>query len=118
MQYQQALKILQDTLGEDHPSLAYPLVGLTRIHLEQREPGMARECAERAISILTANGTTHEKLAEAQFLLARTLWHEPTRRAQARALATQARDDFAASGRARKDELTEAEQWLAEHQVR
>ncbi len=113
--HQDALATWEQALGTDHPKLAYPLVGLTQIALDQRNFHSARAHAERAVSIREAGEVASDLLAETRFVLARALWSDRAERARAHALARQARDTFAEHGHGREHDLAGVDSWLTEH---
>jgi hypothetical protein len=75
--------------------------------------------ARRAVTVRERSGVASERLAEARFMLARALWDAPAAgrrdRAQAIALAEQARDAWRTAGAGWIDELATVERWLDEH---
>jgi hypothetical protein len=52
-----------------------------------------------------------------RFALARALWTTGSDRKRALTLAADARDDFAAVGAGRKDDLERLDEWLAGHRL-
>ncbi|MEX1368416.1 MAG: serine/threonine-protein kinase [Nannocystaceae bacterium] len=117
--YGRALEIEEKALGVDHPLVAFSLVGLANVALKMGKPVLAREHAERAVSIRDEGKVPPEELAEARLVLARALWDERSERSRAVLLAEQARDELAAIGAEGDAEeyLVEAEAWLATHRV-
>ncbi|MCX4246041.1 serine/threonine-protein kinase [Paraliomyxa miuraensis] len=119
--YQRALEIQQRTLPEDHPHQAWPRLGLAKIDLGRGRIERAREQAEQAVAIREQAGVAPVLLAEGRFVLARTLWNDPTERSRARSLAERAREAWAsaeADDPQTREYLSEVELWLAEHPTR
>jgi len=111
-----ALEIWEDALGEDHPELANALIELSRIALEERDFDTARAQAERAVTLREAGQHAAADLAEARFVLARSLWTDRVARARARTLARAARETYERLDATRyEDERARVEQWLGEH---
>lgn len=114
-QFRQALQVRESTLDANNPRLVYPLLGLIKTSMVQRDFDAARKHAERAVSIREASKVAPDLLAEARFLLARSLWPNRAQRSWARELAEQARNAFAEHGPGREDDLAEVEEWLRKH---
>ncbi|MEM9462573.1 MAG: tetratricopeptide repeat protein [Myxococcota bacterium] len=114
-QFRRALLIKQAVLGADHPDLVYSISGLVHARLQGPDPLVARELAERAVSIREAAAVAPELLAEARFALARVLWLDPAERTRARTLAEQAREAYATAGPAEARYRSDVEDWLAAH---
>ncbi len=117
---ERALRIREKALGAGHHLVAYSLVELARLALAQGQVDAARAHAERAV----ATGRSHEMppkvIAKARFVLAQSLWPDPSERARARELAEHARRALVQVGTGGEVEAlrVEAEQWLVEHRVR
>jgi eukaryotic-like serine/threonine-protein kinase len=109
--HERALAILEKTLGPEHPHLAHPLIGLAEVALEQRRHDDAVVLARRAVTVEQARVPPRE-VADARFVLARALVEAGSSRAEAVALAEQARDAYREAG---SDALDEVERWLEAH---
>jgi tetratricopeptide (TPR) repeat protein len=109
--YTRASAIFSARFGADAPPLVFPLTGLGETLLAQGQPRAAQERLERALAL--GDPGSPADLARARLALARAL--APEAHARAAALATQARDAFAAGGPSRGRELAAAEAWLREH---
>ncbi len=110
---QRALK-LDEAGGPDDPKLAYDLVCVAEAQLGKRATRDARATLERALQLREGKDGDLGELARTRFDLARALWSDgtPAERARAKALATTARDGFAAAGEAWKARRAEAVAWL------
>ncbi|MEM9461644.1 MAG: tetratricopeptide repeat protein [Myxococcota bacterium] len=117
--YQRALATLDKALGPDHPDGAFSLVGLAKVATEIGDLASARAYAERAVSVREATTVAPQLLAEARFVLARTLWSTPSMRPRAHTLATQAQEALAKAGDPGESDvdLAEVEAWLATHRA-
>ncbi len=113
--HQRALAIFEGALGPEHPTLAWPLIALADIALDRQDFEVAREHAERAVSVRATRGVSDEVLAAARFKLARALWTRPQQQGRAAAVATQARDAYASLGEAHQDKLEQVQAWLDDH---
>ncbi|MEM9461643.1 MAG: tetratricopeptide repeat protein [Myxococcota bacterium] len=118
--YERALAIVDEALGPEHPKGATSLLGLAKVAIETGDLASARAHAERAVSIREAAAVAPRLLAEARFVLARSLWSTPSMRARARALATQAQGALAAAGGPDQSDidLADVEAWLATHRAK
>ncbi|MBV1862524.1 MAG: serine/threonine-protein kinase [Nannocystaceae bacterium] len=114
-EFHRALVILEDALGPEHPTTVYPMVGLAEVALEQGEFEVAREHAERVVSVRESAGTAAPGLADARFLLARALWPSASQRPRAHGLALKARDGYIDDLQGHDDGLPAIERWLAGH---
>jgi tetratricopeptide (TPR) repeat protein len=112
-EHELALAIYEKNQGATHPDLAYPLLGLAEAHERMGHYLEAVAAAERALRLREANATPPEYLGHTRFVLARSLWGARGDRTRARALAEQARADFAASAHAK--EMAEVDRWLSDH---
>jgi eukaryotic-like serine/threonine-protein kinase len=112
-QYRRALAIFEKTEGPTHPDVCFPLVGLTDVLERLGHHAEAVTDGERALRLREANPTPPHDMGYARFALAKALWGAGGDRGRAVALAKQARDDFAASGRT--DPHAEVERWLKDH---
>ena len=115
--FEQALAIREGALGPDHYLLAHPLVSLAGLALETNDSGSAVAYAERAVAVREAASDTPLLLADARFVLARSLWSKRSERARARALAEQVRRAYAEHGPGREEDLADVDTWLATHHV-
>jgi serine/threonine-protein kinase len=105
-----ALVIHEKALGHDHPDLAYPLVAMGDLLLDQGKAAAALPFLERAQK-LTPEGNIS---AEVRFALARALWAaKRSERPRAVELATEARDYWQRLGHTPRLEKTS--QWLSAH---
>ena len=111
--YRRALAIFEKTEGPTHPDVCFPLVGLTDVLERLGHHAEAVTDGERALRLREANPTPPHDMGYARFALAKALWGAGGDRGRAVALAKQARDDFAASGRT--DPHAEVERWLKDH---
>lgn len=114
--YERARDVWQATLGPEHPQVAYPMVGLAKIALEQHLHAEALALAEHALQIRERGNVPPEKLAESCFVLARALWETPISqggdRNRALALARRAREGFRGVKGKEKD-LADVESFLS-----
>jgi hypothetical protein len=117
--YERALAAWEKVFGSNHPHVAYLLMGLAEVALEQRRPFDALPLAQRAVAVWENGGVPPDELAEARFVLAQALWDAPVGggrdRARAISLAEQARGSFCDEGAGTARELAEVEQWIREH---
>lgn len=118
--FERALAIKERTLGPEHPNVALTLVGLAQVLTAQHRASDAIPLAERAVTLRISEGqVATDRLPEARFTLASTLWDASTDaggdRARARTLAEQARDGLRELGPGHEDYLAEIEAWLAAH---
>jgi eukaryotic-like serine/threonine-protein kinase len=117
--YEQAVRSWTEAYDGDHPNLAHALLGrgLARLALDQ--PALARPDLERALAIREAKQATPDRLADAEFGLARALQADPnataSERERALPLARRALDhlDGNDSDRTRVAELRA---WLDAHE--
>ncbi|MEM9463258.1 MAG: tetratricopeptide repeat protein [Myxococcota bacterium] len=117
---ERALRIQEKALGIDHPDVAYSLVELAKVALSKGDTVSARMHVERAVSVREEATVAPELLAEARFVLARTLWSTKYERKQACTLATQARETLATAEGFGDSEIgiDEVEAWLGTHCVK
>jgi tetratricopeptide (TPR) repeat protein len=116
--YRRALPIFEKTLGPDHPDVAAIVLNLGHVLERRGEHEQARLHHQRALRLLEkALGPDHPLVAEARFVLARTLWPDEPERPRARELAERAREGLAALGKGHEGRLVEVEAWLAEHRL-
>ena len=117
-----SLRIYERAFGADDPHVADALVGLAENALARGAVHDARTHAQRATAIRESSEQDPERVAEARFLLARILGHDPTQRDRATKLAMSARDAYAEGGNhgghpGRHDALARIDAWLAEHRI-
>jgi tetratricopeptide (TPR) repeat protein len=111
--YQEALNRWERSLGPTHPALAFALLGIGKSHLEQGDAAAALAPLERALALRSAGEVGAVYRADAQFILARSLWDaRPSERPRARALAEAARRLFSDDA---ADTPPELDRWLADH---
>ena len=113
--YTRALAIFVARFGEGAQPLAYPLTGLGEALLAQGRAAEAITRLEQALALRDAGSPTD--LARTRFALARALWTDPAARARAHPLASLARDELRAAGKAATRELGEVEAWLTDHRA-
>ena len=112
--YERALKILEAVEGPRHPRTAIALTGIAAGRIGMNQAEAAKPLLERAIEIRRATDDNPDRLAWAEFMLAKVLWSEPGGRARARELAVEARELYHRAG-TWDNELAEIEAWLAKH---
>ena len=110
--YGHADAVFTRSFGADAAPRAYPLTGLGESALAQGRVREARELLEQALALRDAGSPTD--LARTKLALGRALAGDPATAERAAALATEARDVFAAAGPAYARELAAAEAWLGE----
>lgn len=108
--YEQALRLEEDLLRDDHPRMAYPLIGLAESYRARGDFAAAREYAARAVAIRVASDVDPLLLADARFVLARVLWPDRGERPRALELARQAREVYASVGA--DERVARIEGWL------
>jgi tetratricopeptide (TPR) repeat protein/predicted Ser/Thr protein kinase len=115
--HEQAVALVLQDKGPNHPSLAYPLLSLGRTLVSLQRVSEARARLEAALVILQAHNQDVDPvdLALVQSTLAQTLDDTPAQQARALDLATHARTTFAKSGPASVEDLATVDQWLAKH---
>jgi tetratricopeptide (TPR) repeat protein len=105
-----ALSVMEKAFGKEHPSLAYPLMGLGEVWLERGKPTQALPFLHRALTL--APPDVH---AGVRFILARTYWELGGKdRSRAVELAQEARDAWQ---RNHHPKAAEASKWLAAHSL-
>ena len=115
LHYERALALSERILAPEHPYRAHTLLGLARIALLEEKPEVARAHAARAVAIRTNHPVPVAQRAQARFVLAQSLWADPSECDHARALAERTRDDFARAGAAAEPDLAAVDRWLADH---
>lgn len=114
--FNQSLVLREEALGEHHPRVAVPLLGLSRVSLESTAVSRAQglEAAERALELSSGDGGLPRYHSLSAQHTARLLWrrgeHQP-----ARTVVQTAHDALAKAG---PDGVRAAEalgKWLAEH---
>jgi eukaryotic-like serine/threonine-protein kinase len=108
---QRALAIREEAQGASHPELEAALSALGRTHLAAGSRAEGVELLERALVLCASPRVLPHHAAQTRFALARALWEVPEGRDRARALAAQARADWARAGR--KAQRRQVEAWLA-----
>jgi hypothetical protein len=111
----QALEIVEERMGPDHPEAAGVLTDLGRAHLRMQRAEDAAGFLERAVTLLAERGVRPRDLARARFLLARALW--PRDRDRALELAREARSGLGALGEEARAEAQQVEEWLSPRQA-
>jgi tetratricopeptide (TPR) repeat protein len=112
--FERALSLGAPALGADHADLAKLHLGLGRIYFDRHQLARARRELERALAIRVANPGDGIELADVRFRLAQTLMAADAQsRAQALALANQARDGYGKIKWLLPDVLPEVDAWLA-----
>ncbi len=97
--YVRALQTYTEVYGADHVDSSYPLLGLGSCLAITGDVAQAIDRAELALRLRLRHKVDQVDVAEAEFVLARALWHRPSRRPRARLLARSAVKRFrAASG--------------------
>jgi tetratricopeptide (TPR) repeat protein len=100
----EALKLCE--AGDPNPAdVAQPLIKMGEVHLARRQPGEAANALERALKLLEGQDAARDR-ANAQFLLARSLW-EVGDKVRARKLA--------GAARAKADEELHVDDWIRAH---
>jgi tetratricopeptide (TPR) repeat protein len=99
-------------VGADHPWTAYPLTALGKTLIGERRWSAAISVLERALHVRESSEPNPELVAETRFALARARWEAGKDRAEARALATAARDAYRNLSEHGK-QVGEIEAWLA-----
>jgi len=112
--HMQALRMWEQTRGEDHPDLAYALTSLGLLDVRSGEAQTAVDRLERALKLRGGRGLDPNLLARTQFALARALHATGGDHPRARELATKARDTFAKGKHPDPAAAKEVERWLAE----
>jgi len=110
LSFERARDIWQRELGPENAWVGYALTGIGATFVAEGNPNSALVPLERAGRILKDVNWDPLARAETNFLLARALRATNRDRARARALAEQARTDYARTSAA--DKLTEVVHWL------
>ncbi|MCA9681183.1 MAG: tetratricopeptide repeat protein, partial [Myxococcales bacterium] len=117
--YQRAIEIRSEALGEDHPYLADPLTKSGEVWLELGQHAKALPLLERALTLIETRDFDPVELARTRFELARALWQAPgsgeAERARSHELAEQALQAYAEGGERAADEHEAVAAWLAAH---
>jgi tetratricopeptide (TPR) repeat protein len=114
--HERALVIWEQTVGVEHRSVATSLVGLAEISLAQQRPHDAIGLANRALKVREAADSPPEEVADARFVLARSLWESDREHIRAIELAKQAQEGFRRAGSGNASERAAVDAWLAEHE--
>ncbi|MCP4448628.1 MAG: tetratricopeptide repeat protein [Myxococcales bacterium] len=113
--FEQAIALHELKLGPDHSSTAYLLTGLGESNFNLGNYSEAASILRRAIKLQEDTQSAPQRTAEARLLLAYALWHSPSNRGEARALAEQARKDLLET---RPEAAAEAAAWLRTHRAK
>jgi tetratricopeptide (TPR) repeat protein len=111
---EQSLAIWERELEPDHPNLAAPLTALGWSWARRGDRGRAVPSLERALRIREARDPDPAGLGETRFALAWALADGGPTKDRALALARQAREDYAKTGR-KQDRVAEVDLWIAAH---
>lgn len=113
IRYCQRALAIDESSGPDDPKLAYDLVCVGEAQLGLGALPAARVALERALALRAGTGGDLGELARTRFDLSRALWHgTPADQVRAKALASEAREGFAAAGAAWRHRLDDASAWL------
>jgi tetratricopeptide (TPR) repeat protein len=112
--YERANGIWTASYGPEHPHAATALAHWGAARLRQGRPADARPLLERAVAAFEAVDGADEQEATARFDLAKALVATQGDRAQAVALAEQARDTVARLGTGQMLHVEEIDAWLSE----
>ncbi|MCA9704671.1 MAG: serine/threonine protein kinase [Myxococcales bacterium] len=108
-----------DTLEGLHGSydfeVASALVTLAELELALERPEQAQAQAERALAIIERDLGSARERARVLFVLARSLWPDPSSRDRAHALAQQAHDAYAVEPQLDVTARAEVRAWLEHH---
>ena len=113
--FERARAIWERELSPDSLNIAYALTGIGIAYLEEGNPDNALVPLERALKIRQQQEQDIAQRSETRFALARALWDANRDRGRARALAEQARTDYAKS--VNKTRPSEIDAWLRNHQL-
>ena len=107
-----AVASANQAFGADHPAVSQFELMLSKLLVRDLQLPRARALSEALLAKLDAATTPAMMLADARFVLARSL---PAESPRARALAVQARDGLRSLGAAGAEHLADVEAWLAAH---
>jgi tetratricopeptide (TPR) repeat protein/predicted Ser/Thr protein kinase len=110
--YLRALSIREASLGPEHPRVAFPLAALAELAIKRGTPAAAIDLAERALRLREKATDEPAELAEIRFIVAQAIVAAPARRAEAIALAKEARATIDPS---QTETIAELDAWLATH---
>jgi eukaryotic-like serine/threonine-protein kinase len=110
--FRRVLAIFEKNLSPDNPDLAVGLIGVSNALLELGRVREALPLAERALALREGRPIDPGYIAEARFLLARSLWDGGGDRQRALRQARLSLDGYGASAVA-VAERKQAEEWLA-----
>ncbi|MEX1361924.1 MAG: tetratricopeptide repeat protein, partial [Nannocystaceae bacterium] len=114
--FERALDSMEEQLGPRHHLLVHPLLGLGQAHLQSGSPDQARPYLERALRLHEVRPVADPRLrGDLRLSLARALVERAGRLDDARALATQARDDYRGVPNGDPARLEAADSWLLAH---
>jgi tetratricopeptide (TPR) repeat protein len=111
---QEAAQILEDAFGREHPMYAYAVEARGMMQLGIGNPAAGVADLERALRIRTAMDDDPVLVARTRLNLARCLWEAGTNRNRALQLAYTARAELSDVGDRGRDDLRDADSWLAE----
>lgn len=113
--YEDSLAALEVAVEPDDPSLAYPLIGLARVHVASEQAAQAVEAGERALGLL-ADGDVKIR-ADARAVLAQGLWMAGEDRKRARELADAAVLEYGTIGAEADQALKKFEEWRTKNRL-
>jgi tetratricopeptide (TPR) repeat protein len=113
--YREALAILEEQLGPEHPDVALCLVNYATLFIGLERYAEAVAPLERATRILDALEGVQTAEVEAHWILAQTLLESGGDRARALEEARGALKTLAEGDAGREDTIAEIRAWLAEH---
>ncbi len=113
--YERALHILEK-VSPDHPNVGLALVGLADCREEVGQAAQAVDEGERGLALVEKAAGDPVQLALARYVLAKALWSAGRDHPRALALATQARDGFAAGGVATLNAQVAVANWFKKTQ--
>jgi tetratricopeptide (TPR) repeat protein len=108
---------ISERASPDMPEHALALAHLSEAYLAKGRARDALPLLTRAVAVMESHQVVLGDRAELRFALARALWTTGSDRKRALTLAADARDDFAAVGAGRKDDLERLDEWLAGHRL-
>ena len=114
--FQRALENDEFNLGAEHGDLVIDLVGIGNAKLEDRDPKGALAPLERAYALCNKlNDVEPGARGDTQLALGRARWDAGGDRKAAHALVVDAKTTFTKLGKAKANELRDANAWLAAH---
>ncbi len=112
--FENALRIWTASMGPQTPNNIVALVSLGQAHLQLDEAEQAVPYLRRALGLIDGSEVAPFDVAQARFVAAQAIVRAGGDRAEARALAVQARDQLANSEGAPAEVRAEIERWLAD----